>query len=55
MFISQKIKKNFLRCCAHEYIPVLRDHTLTGDIRVIYYIHKGSVYFADIGTHNQVY
>ena len=46
---------------------ILRDHALagkmkgyrsfsvTGDIRVIYYIHRGVVYFIDIGTHNQVY
>lgn len=47
--------------------PVLKDHTLsgklkgfkafsvTGDIRVIYYIHEGVAYLTDIGTHNQVY
>lgn len=47
--------------------PLLRDHALsgklrgqrafsvTGDIRVIYYIHNNIAYFVDIGTHNQVY
>lgn len=47
--------------------PVLKDHALggklaghrafsvTGDIRVVYYIHNGVAYFVDIGTHNQVY
>ena len=47
--------------------PLLRDHQLTGklegyrafsitgDIRVIYYIHQNTAYFIDIGTHNQVY
>lgn len=47
--------------------PLLRDHKLTGklkgyrsfsvtgDIRVIYFIHKYVAYFVDIGTHNQVY
>ncbi|MDA1061076.1 MAG: type II toxin-antitoxin system mRNA interferase toxin, RelE/StbE family [bacterium] len=47
--------------------PVLRDHALignikgyrsfsvTGDIRVIYYINEGAIYFVDIGTHNQIY
>ena len=47
--------------------PILKDHTLggklkghrafsiTGDIRVVYYKHKGITYFIDIGTHNQVY
>lgn len=46
---------------------LLRDHQLsgrlegyrvfsiTGDIRVIYYIHEEIAYFVDIGTHNQVY
>ncbi len=47
--------------------PLLRDHALggkmkgfrsfsiTGDIRVIYYIFDDAAYFVDIGTHNQVY
>lgn len=47
--------------------PILRDHPLggkmqgfrsfsvTGDIRVIYHIHKGTIFLVDIGTHNQVY
>lgn len=47
--------------------PLLKDHALsgklkgycsfsiTGDIRVIYYIHENIAYFVDIGTHNQVY
>jgi addiction module RelE/StbE family toxin len=47
--------------------PVLKDHPLTGklrgfrafsitgDIRVIYYIEKNIAYFVDIGTHIQVY
>ncbi len=47
--------------------PILKDHPLkgkskgfrafsiTGDIRVIYQIIEGTVYFFDIGTHNQVY
>ena len=46
---------------------LLRDHQLsgrlkgyrafsvTGDIRVVYYIHEEIAYFVDIGTHNQVY
>ena len=32
-----------------------RAFSVTGDIRVIYYINKGIAYFVDIGTHNQVY
>lgn len=47
--------------------PLLKDHALsgklighrafsvTGDIRVVYYIHEDTAYFTDIGTHNQVY
>ncbi len=47
--------------------PLLRDHALTGskkslrafsitgDIRVLYYVKDGIAYFVDIGTHNQVY
>lgn len=47
--------------------PILKDHSLsgkmkghrsfsiTGDIRVIYYVHEGIAYFVNIGTHNQVY
>lgn len=32
-----------------------RAFSITGDVRVIYYIHEEIVYFVDIGTHNQVY
>jgi len=47
--------------------PILNDHQLkgkkndmrsfsiTGDIRVIYFIKDGDAYFVDIGSHNQVY
>jgi len=47
--------------------PILRNHALTGtrfglcdfsitgDIRIIYYIDKDTAYFIDIGTHNQIY
>ena len=46
---------------------ILRDHALggkmkgfrsfsiTGDIRVVYYISGSIAYFVDIGSHNQVY
>ena len=46
---------------------VLKDHALsgklqghrafsvTGDIRVVYYVHEDIAYFVDIGTHNQIY
>jgi len=32
-----------------------RAFSITGDIRVVYYIHDNIAYFVDIGTHNQVY
>ena len=47
--------------------PLLKDHKLkgkknelrafsiTGDIRVVYFIEDNTIHFIDIGTHNQVY
>lgn len=47
--------------------PILADHQLsgrllghrafsiTGDVRVVYYVLENTFYFVDIGTHNQVY
>lgn len=32
-----------------------RAFSITGDVRVVYYIHDEIAYFVDIGTHNQVY
>ena len=32
-----------------------RAFSVTGDIRVVYYVHKETAYFIDIGTHYQVY
>lgn len=29
--------------------------SVTGDIRIVFYIYKDTTYFVDIGTHNQVY
>ena len=42
----------------HALTGKLKDHrsfSVTGDIRVVYYIYKNTAYFVDIGTHNQVY
>ena len=33
----------------------LRSFSVTGDIRVVYFIEKGDLRLIDIGTHNQVY
>lgn len=32
-----------------------RTFSITGDVRVVYYIFEDTAYFVDIGTHNQVY
>lgn len=32
-----------------------RAFSITGDVRVIYYIFEDTAYLVDIGTHNQVY
>lgn len=32
-----------------------RSFSITGDIRLIYYLEGETAYFIDIGTHNQVY
>lgn len=32
-----------------------RSFSVTGDIRVIYYMYEGDAYFINIGSHNQVY
>ena len=69
--LNTKIKKAFHRrlelFIQDPRQPFLSDHPLvgklqgyrafsvTGDIRVIYYISEGTVYLVDIGTHNQVY
>lgn len=69
--LNDKVKKAFHQrlklFIQDQYHPLLRNHPLTGklqgyrafsitgDIRVVYYIDQGIAYFIDIGTHNQVY
>jgi len=69
--LNTKIKKAFHRrlelFIQDPSQSLLRDHPLvgklqgyrafsiTGDIRVVYYIFEDTAYFVDIGTHNQVY
>lgn len=69
--LNAKIKKAFHRrlqlFIQDSRQPLLRNHPLagklqgyrafsiTGDIRVVYYIFENTAYFVDIGTHNQVY
>lgn len=69
--LNEKIKKAFhqrLKLFTQDpYQLLLKNHPLsgklqgyrafsiTGDIRVVYYVSGGIAYFVDIGTHNQVY
>lgn len=42
----------------HELAGKLQGHrafSITGDVRVVYFVFKDTAYFIDIGTHNQVY
>ena len=32
-----------------------RAFSITGDIRVVYYVYANIAYFVDVGSHNQVY
>lgn len=65
--IHKKFDERVLLFSKDQKDPILKDHELrgdfdgyrsfsiTGDIRVIYYIKNDTAYFVDIGTHNQVY
>lgn len=65
--VQKKFEKRLLLFTKDPRNPILKDHTLTddltghrafsisGDIRVVYYIENNTAYFVDIGTHNQVY
>lgn len=65
--LDKRFEERFKLFLENQKNPLLRNHALggkmkgfrslsiTGDIRVIYYIYKNVAYFVDIGTHNQVY
>lgn len=65
--IHQQCESRIRLFAQHPQDPQLRDHKLsgkllgyrafsiTGDIRVVYYIENDVAYFVDIGTHAQVY
>ena len=65
--IQNKFDERLKKFTQDPQSPLLNDHELsgrlkghrafsvTGDIRVVYHMHKGIAYFIDIGTHNQVY
>lgn len=65
--IQKKFDKRIRLFAENPDNPILLDHALsgkllghrafsiTGDIRVVYYIFEDIAYFVDIGTHNQVY
>lgn len=48
---NEVLKDHSLSGKLHGY----RAFSITGDIRVVYYIHEDTAYFVDVGTHNQVY
>lgn len=65
--IANKFAERLILFTINPANPILKDHALvgnliryrafsiTGDIRVIYYIKDEIAYFVDIGSHNQVY
>lgn len=65
--LDQRFGERYMLFVKDSSNPALRDHALsgklkgyrafsiTGDVRVIYYIHKNRAYFVDVGTHSQVY
>lgn len=65
--VQKRFEERLRLFSADPTIPILKDHqlsgklkgfrafSLTGDIRVVYYLYNNIAYFVDIGTHNQVY
>ncbi len=65
--LDNQFKKKVKLFLINKKDPLLKDHPLegkmkgfrafsiTGDVRVIYYLDKNIAYFVDIGSHNQVY
>lgn len=65
--LDKKFEERYDLFIINPNSPLLKSHPLkgtekgyyafsvTGDIRVIYYIKDNIAYFVDIGTHNQVY
>ncbi|MDO8576812.1 MAG: type II toxin-antitoxin system mRNA interferase toxin, RelE/StbE family [Candidatus Daviesbacteria bacterium] len=65
--IQMKFNERMKKFAENPDNPILLDHSLsgklqghrafsvTGDIRVVYYIFEDIAYFIDIDTHNQVY
>lgn len=65
--LDKKFEERYNLFSGNPSNEILKDHPLggklqghrafsiTGNIRVVYYIHAGTAYFEDIGTHNQVY
>ena len=65
--IQKKFEKRLRLFSVDPTQPILKDHVLggkmkgsrafsvTGDVRVVYYIYDNIAYFVDIGTHTQVY
>lgn len=65
--LDKRFQDRYYQFRENPLTPILKDHALigkmkglrafsiTGDIRITYYVLDGTAYFVDIGTHNQVY
>ncbi len=65
--LNKKAQERITLFANNPHSPLLKDHSLkgnktglrsfsiTGDIRIIYQLESETIYFLDIGTHNQVY
>ncbi len=65
--LRQRVKERIALFQSNPQSPLLNDHPLkgdkaghrafsiTGDIRIVYFMDHDTAYFVDIGSHNQVY
>lgn len=65
--LQLRVKERITLFQTNPHSPLLNDHPLkgnkvgyrafsvTGDIRIIYFMERGIAYLVDIGSHNQVY
>lgn len=65
--LEKRFKERLALFISSRQNPILQDHPLkgkkqslrsffiTGDMKAVYFLEGGDVYFVDIGTHNQVY
>ncbi len=65
--LVNKVQERLEQFIQDPFSSLLKDHSLTGDmkgfrafsvtgdIRIVYYVEDGTIRLYDIGTHNQVY